>query len=99
MWFSTSSGKIEIQMTLVQAKAASHQGQCDSDVRELSRVPAIARQLRKIDASLLTAELEEYGAWDSDELEDREQNLQRILWLAAGDIVDGNFRKYSRSHN
>jgi hypothetical protein len=49
MWFSTSSGRIELKMTLDQARSASHQGQCDSDVRDLSKVPAIARQLAKID--------------------------------------------------
>jgi large repetitive protein len=32
--------------------------------------------------------LDEYGAWDDKELRDHAQNLQRILWLACGDIVD-----------
>ena len=93
MWFSTGSGKIELQMTLEQARSASHQGQCDNDVRDLSKVPAIARQLAKIDPAILRDELREYGAWDENELADHDQNLQRLLWLAAGDIVDGNFRK------
>ena len=93
MWFSTGSGKIELQMTLEQARSASHQGQCDNDVRDLSKVPAIARQLAKIDPAILRDELREYGAWDENELADPDQNLQRLLWLAAGDIVDGNFRK------
>ncbi len=89
MWFTTSSGRIELQMTKDQARGASHQGQCDDDVKALSEVPAIARQLVKIDPALLRDELREYGAWDDDELQDHAQNLQRILWLAAGDIVDG----------
>ena len=93
MWFSTGSGKIELQMTLEQARSASHQGQCDNDVRDLSKVPAIARQLAKIDPAILRDELREYGAWGENELADHDQNLQRLLWLAAGDIVDGNFRK------
>ena len=93
MWFSTGSGKIELQMTLEQARSASHQGQCDNDVRDLSKVPAIARQLAKIDPAILRDELREDGAWDENELADHDQNLQRLLWLAAGDIVDGNFRK------
>ena len=62
MWFSTGSGKIELQMTLEQARSASHQGQCDNDVRDLSKVPAIARQLAKIDPAILRDELREYGA-------------------------------------
>ena len=66
MWDTSSSGRIELQMTLEQARSASHQGQCDEDVRELSKVPAIARQLAKIDADTLRAELREYGAWDTE---------------------------------
>jgi hypothetical protein len=95
MWFSSGSGRIELQMTLDQARGASHQGQCDSDVRELSKVPAIARQLSKIDPALLREELSEYGAWDGEELADHDQNLQRLLWLAAGDIIDEYHSKQS----
>src|SRR6202043_1547182 len=83
-----SSGRIELQMTMEQAESASHQGDCDEDTRELSKVPAIAEQLAKIDPAVLSTELKEYGAWDAEELSDREQNLQRVLWLAAGDITE-----------
>jgi len=88
MWFSTGSGRIELQMTLEEARSASHQGQCDADVLALSRVPKVRRQLDKLDAELLRAELREYGAWDANELSDHNQNLQRILWLAASDIAE-----------
>lgn len=87
-WYTSGSGRIELKMTLEQAHSASHQGQCDEDVRALSEVPKIAAQLRKIDPSTLRAELAEYGAWDATELSDHVQNLQRILWIAAGDICD-----------
>lgn len=90
LWFTSSSGRIELQMTLDQARSASHQGQCDDDVRELSKVPEIAAQLAAIKPEDLRAELREYGAWDTDELADHEQNLQRILWLAASDIREEN---------
>jgi hypothetical protein len=71
-----------------QALSASHQGQCDDDVLAFSKVPRIAEQLARIDPEVLRAELKEYGAWDAQELADHDQNLQRILWLAAGDIRD-----------
>lgn len=88
MWFSTSSGLIELQMTKEQARSASHSGRCDEDVSALSASPAIARQLRKLSPELVIKELKEYGAWSDEELADHQQNLQRLLWLAAGDIVD-----------
>ena len=96
MWFSTSSGRIELEMTLKQAEMASHQGECDDDVRFLSKLPSIARQLSALDAGVLRAELKEYGAWDAGELADHDQNLQRILWLAAGDILEESRQKAAR---
>lgn len=82
--------RFEIEMTLAQAKGASHQGQCDDDVAALVRVPAIRRQLDKIGPDKIAAELKEYGAWDADELGDDDANRERIVWIAAGDIVENS---------
>jgi hypothetical protein len=49
--------------------------------------------LERIDAEALRKELREYGAWDDQELTDHEQNLQRILWIAAGDIVENHWSR------
>jgi hypothetical protein len=89
-WFSTSSGRIELEIELDDASSGSHQGPCDDDVRALSKVPYIAAQLDRIDPAMLVYELREYGAWDDTELADHDQNLQRILWLACGDITEEN---------
>ena len=86
--FTSGSGRIELQMTMEQAESASRQGDCDENTRELSKVPAIAEQLAKIDPAVLSGELKEYGAWDAEELADHDQNLQRILWLVAGGITE-----------
>lgn len=79
-------------MTLAQAQSATHPGPCDSDVLALSRHRKIRRQLERIDPEALRKELREYGAWDDEELADHEQNLQRILWIAAGDIVENQYQ-------
>jgi len=34
--------------------------------------------------------LRDCGAWDDDELSDHDANLDRLLWIACGDIVEGN---------
>ena len=83
-----SFDRFELQMTKAQAAGASHQGQCGPDVKALSAHPKIAKQLRELDSDTLREELREYGAWSDDELQDRAQNEQRILWLAAGQIND-----------
>ena len=94
-WYTSGSGRIELQMTFEQAESVSHSGQCDSDVLELSRVPEIREQLEKIDPAILSAELKEYGAWDETERADHEENIQRILWLAGGDIRDNGKCEHS----
>jgi len=88
MWYTSGCGGINLQMTKAQAASASHQGQCDDDVAALAKHPKIARQLAKINPKALRDELQGYGAWDDAELSDHAQNLQRILWIAAGDIVE-----------
>ena len=81
---------LPLNITKAQARMASHQGECDDDVETLCNVPAIARQLAKLDPAKVASELREYGAWDNVELADHQQNLRRFVWLAAGDIVEGN---------
>ena len=53
----------------------------------LSKESHIAAQLAEINPVILVDVLREYGAWDDEELADHEQNLQRLLWSLAGDIV------------
>lgn len=93
MWWSSSSGRIELQMTLAQAQSCSHPGHCDADVALLRQQPKIKRQLDKLDLKLVAAELDEYGAWDDEELADHNANLDRLLWIAACDIAEENFSK------
>jgi hypothetical protein len=88
-WYLSGSGRIQILMSMEQAQSGSHQGQCDADVLALSQQADIHAQLEKIDPEDLRNELKEYGAWSAEELADHAQNLQRILWLACGDIVEG----------
>ena len=88
MWYTGNYG-IHLQLTKAQAESMSHSGRCDDDVSHGRTIPAIRRQLAKIDPETLVRELREYGAWDAEELADHDANLTRILWLAAGDIVEG----------
>lgn len=84
------SGRINLTLTEDQVRHGYHSGDCDLDIAILKGVPAIQTQLDAIDASILVTVLKEYGAWSKSELQDHEQNLTRILWLACGDIVDKN---------
>ena len=91
MIWQSSSGLIVLEITKAQAAQGSHQGQCDQDVMQVSQFPTIKRQLNKVNPDLLRDELSGYGAWDEVELSDHAANLQRLLWLACGDIVEGNY--------
>jgi hypothetical protein len=91
MWWTESLGIIELQITKNQAHSCSHPGQCDQDVADLRKNPAISRQLKKLDPAIVAACLAEYGAWDAVELSDHDQNLDRLLWCACCDIAEQNF--------
>lgn len=70
------------------ARNCSHSGPCDDDVERARQMPEIKAELSKIDPDQLRKELKEYGAWTDQELADHNVNLDRILWLAAGQIMD-----------
>ncbi len=78
----------DIKMTKVQAQSASHQGQCDLDVSYLAKDKKISRQLDKIGPEKIRRELKEYGAWSDEQLMDDDENRLRIVWIAAGNIMD-----------
>lgn len=88
MWWTESLGRIELQITLEQARACSHPGPCDADVAALRQEPAIRRQLDELKPELVAECLREYGAWDDDELADHQANLNRLLWVATNDIAE-----------
>ena len=90
MWYISTHGNIEIELTKEEAHMGSHSGACDNDVAYLRTLPHIKEQLDKIDPKDLSEELKGYGAWDDAELANHDDNIDRILWLACGDIVDGN---------
>jgi hypothetical protein len=87
-YWTSSTGRIELVIPPEMAICASHPGQCDADVLALSKVACVEGQLRALNTSLIREELRGYGAWDDEELADDAQNLQRLLWIACGDIND-----------
>ena len=87
-WFS-SNGRLSLTFpTLDDARYCAHQGDCLPEVQETVGLDWMASQLEKIDPDVLRSELVEFGAWDSDELANHGDNLERIVWLAANDVAE-----------
>lgn len=42
-------------------------------------------------ADKITKELYEYGAWDDVELQDKQENIKRLLWVMIGDYKEQQF--------
>jgi hypothetical protein len=84
-----SFNNFEIEFREDDAASAWHQGQCEEDVAALLCARYIKAQFDAIDPDDIRAELAECGAWDKNELADDAQNRARILWIAAGDVVEG----------
>jgi hypothetical protein len=87
-WFTSSSGRIEFQLTREQVMQGHHQGACDDDVAALANDSTITDQLSRVSTDIMALELREYGAWSEEELADRDANIRRLIWLACGDIQD-----------
>lgn len=92
MQWTDGSGRLELSITLAEAKSGSHQGDCEDDILALRKIPKIARQLAKWDPKDVRTALKETGAWDDSELADDDLNLTRMLWLACCDIAEASKR-------
>ncbi len=66
-------------------------GACDDTVKAIAKKPYIIRQFAAIDNGVLTKELIEYGAWDGIELQDKQANIERIIWISCSDIKEREF--------
>jgi len=88
-FWTSSSGRIELNIPQGLASIGYHSGACDSDIEELMEMGSIKAQLSGIAPQVLSEELREFGAWDDEELSNHSDNLARILWIACGDLVDG----------
>lgn len=86
MYWTDTYGRIELNITRVQAEAGAHPGPCDADIDRLSQEPFIRRQLSKLSRETVASALREYGAWSDEELRDHPANLQRLLRVACCDI-------------
>jgi len=60
-------------------------------VKAIAKKPYIERQFANIDNSKLIRELSEYGAWDEIELQDKQANIERIIWIGCSDIKEREF--------
>jgi hypothetical protein len=86
MYWSDSSGYITLKITKAQVRYGYHQGQCDESIAALRAEPSIKKQLDALDPELVKKILYEYSDWD---LSNHEDNLDRLLWIACGDIYEG----------
>ena len=86
--YNSSNYGHDLRITLSDAYTCSHPGQCDDDVLRLMQKPYIKKQLKTLEPAKLAKELKEFGAWDTDELANHENNLMRWVWISCNDIVE-----------
>jgi len=77
------SGKEIVRMTMGQAEAMSHSGDCEDDV--IATMPEL-EWIGTLDD--IRADLKECGAWDDLETADEETLRTRAAWIAAGSISE-----------
>jgi hypothetical protein len=87
-----SFNRFDLRISGECALDCSHSGACDDDVAHWT--PKVRAQV-EIDgftnrptADSIRAELAEYGAWDAEELADDDASWKRLVWIAAGKVVE-----------
>lgn len=88
LWNSSNYGN-DLKLTRRDAESCNHSGDCQTDVETIRQKPYVKKQLKQLNPESLAKELNEFGAWDADQLASHEDNLQRWVWISAGDIAEG----------
>lgn len=89
MIWSSGSGKIELDIPARIYKQVPASGPADEVIEKLVFMPVVMKRLLIIPDSLLVETLRSYGAWDDAELQNRLDNLLRLLWIACLDLQEG----------
>ena len=84
----SSSGTIEFPLTGEQIHCICTSGSNDLASKMVSKDEQVAKWMERYSDEQLKSVILEYGAWDEEELTDRQQNIERIVWLLAWDVFD-----------
>ena len=87
-WDQCNGNDIRIDMTEEVVNSMPRIGNCEEATLTISQLPEIKEQTDEWGKDNLREELMEYGAWDDEELKDHAQNIQRMLWMICGDLLD-----------
>jgi hypothetical protein len=93
LWWSSSSGQIELSYTRKQAYSIPLSGAADEAVKDLMKNKNVMFQFSLIPCALIKKILLEYGAWDNEELQDRKTNIERLIWISCLDIQEELYSK------
>ena len=77
-----------LNITKAVANECSRSGNNEYSVNYYMNLPKYKKQLLKLDKEQVRNELNDLGAWEDEELKNHEDNLQRLFWLACGNIMD-----------
>lgn len=86
-WATFNYG-LEFELPLWVVDSCPQSGDCTNAIQEFLQDKEIASILDSLDPDLIARELREYGAWDETELQNHQENKERILWIAIGNIWD-----------
>ncbi len=86
----SSSGEIEILLTGKQIKSICTIGENDIAVTEVSNSLKIQELMKRYTDEQLLSALKEMGRWNDNELRDRQENINRLVWMLAWDIFDSD---------
>lgn len=82
-------GTFEIELDKYDADCCYHPGLCDIDCERTIGLGYVKEQFAQISSEQIIQVLEDYGVENAAD-KDRKMLEMYIVWLAAGDIMEGN---------
>lgn len=89
-WYAGGNNAISLDIKREDMESVPKSGPADEYIADLLTLPYIKKQTDAWDKEALAEELEGYSDWD---VTNHQDNVERMLWLAVGDLRQEDYEK------
>lgn len=98
-WIGGDNGDLELELTEEQFMSIPRGQDCSPEVKIIRQDPKVEEQLKRMSVESVKTYLFHFCCWEDDELNDHEENLDRLVWLACEDIRENINEESNQAEN
>lgn len=81
---------LELELPIENILDIAQSGDNSEAVEEVLKLKMVQEQIKLLDKEKIVKCLEDYGAWDDEELSNHDENIKRLIWIGSWNYFDEN---------